>query len=33
VVHDACGAELELRWWCPACELPAVPADEAPILA
>jgi DNA-binding HxlR family transcriptional regulator len=18
--HDACGTELELRWWCPTCE-------------
>jgi DNA-binding HxlR family transcriptional regulator len=27
--HGACGAELEVRWYCPACQRPvASPADE-----
>ena len=27
--HGACGSELEVRWYCPACQRPvASPADE-----
>ncbi|MBV9214114.1 MAG: helix-turn-helix transcriptional regulator [Actinobacteria bacterium] len=26
--HEACGAALEARWWCPSCEAP-VAEDEA----
>jgi DNA-binding HxlR family transcriptional regulator len=32
-VHAACGTELELRLWCPACEEVATPAGEETILA
>jgi DNA-binding HxlR family transcriptional regulator len=32
-VHDACGTELEIRWWCPTCEVPAEPVEDGPILA
>jgi len=31
--HDACGTEMELRWWCPACEAPAgsgAPGEPGP---
>ena len=33
--HSACGGALEMRWWCPACGLPAPPPneEEEPILA
>jgi DNA-binding HxlR family transcriptional regulator len=31
--HEECGSALEMRWWCPACELPVSPAAERPILA
>jgi DNA-binding HxlR family transcriptional regulator len=32
--HAACGSALEMRWWCPACGLPAPPpGEEQPILA
>ena len=28
--HDLCGSPLEVRWWCPTCELPtdADPVEE-----
>ena len=31
--HDVCGSPLEMRWWCPACGLPASPAGDEEILA
>jgi DNA-binding HxlR family transcriptional regulator len=32
--HSVCGSPLEMRWWCPACGLPALPtSEEDPILA
>jgi DNA-binding HxlR family transcriptional regulator len=31
--HEACGAPLEPRWWCPSCQLPVAPGDEEAILA
>ena len=27
--HDACGSELEARWWCPLCERPLADGDDA----
>jgi DNA-binding HxlR family transcriptional regulator len=32
-VHGVCGTDLEVRWWCPTCDLPAEPAEDGPILA
>ncbi|MDQ6811595.1 MAG: winged helix-turn-helix transcriptional regulator [Actinomycetota bacterium] len=31
--HDICGAPLEVRWWCPTCEVSPAPGEDAPILA
>jgi len=31
--HALCGTELELQWWCPTCQEPAVLHDEAATLA
>jgi DNA-binding HxlR family transcriptional regulator len=31
--HADCGSELEMRWWCPSCELPVSPPGEESILA
>lgn len=32
--HSVCGSPLEMRWWCPACGLPAPPrSEEEPMLA
>jgi DNA-binding HxlR family transcriptional regulator len=32
-IHAACGTELEVRWWCPTCEVSTAPGEDAPILA
>jgi DNA-binding HxlR family transcriptional regulator len=32
-LHAACGTELEVRWWCPTCEVSTAPGEDAPILA
>jgi len=29
--HDACGSELEPRWWCPLCELAVADGDDADV--
>jgi DNA-binding HxlR family transcriptional regulator len=32
--HSVCGSPLEMRWWCPACGVPAPPRnEEEPIFA
>ena len=27
-VHDPCGSALEVRWWCPTCEIATEPDDD-----
>jgi len=27
-VHAACGSQLELKWWCPTCDQPAIADPE-----
>ena len=29
--HDACGSELEARWWCPLCERLVADGDDADV--
>lgn len=29
--HDACGSDLEVRWWCPLCELPVADDDDGDV--
>ncbi|HWH11011.1 MAG TPA: helix-turn-helix domain-containing protein [Solirubrobacteraceae bacterium] len=31
LVHDACGSAIEVRWWCPTCEVAAAPNTGAPV--
>jgi DNA-binding HxlR family transcriptional regulator len=30
-IHALCGTALEVRWWCPTCELAATPAEDEPV--
>ena len=29
LIHDACGTNLDARWYCPTCEQAVDPADDA----